>query len=157
MLKVVKAVTDGALKASLQGIVDESVDLAKLVGIDFTSLELNCREVTRINSLGVREWRTYFHRLRCDAVSIRFVELSPVLVTSLCVVSHMVEPAEIHSICAPFQCTSCSKTSLVVFGIEQLKALDPVRRDLAPVPCQECGKPASFDDYADEYFSFLEK
>lgn len=154
MLTATHQLENGVLRGKLKGVMDETVDLARLLGTGFKELEINAREVNRINSLGVKIWRNYFHKLRCDGVKVRFLELSPELVLQLNYLSDFIEKNEIVSLCAPYHCAGCgSQTLLTVLVASIPKGQTP---QVSPIPCQNCQKPAEFDEIPEEYFNFLE-
>lgn len=144
---------NGVLKAKLSGIMNENVDFDKLFGAEFRALELNCKGINRINSLGVKLWRNYFHKLRGTKIKVRFFELSPELVHQLNHLGDFVHKDDVESICAPYYCRSCATVTMRTFELATLGDLGQM--DLQPVPCQNCQDPAEFDEIPEEFFFFL--
>lgn len=154
MLNVGKAKDGHILDVTLEGVIDELTDFNGLLGRDFLEIHVHARDVTRINSMGIKSWRNYFHALRCDAIRVKFYELPPELVSQMNFVSYFVELPEIESLCVPFFCSSCNKTTLKAFSVPEVRK---IRGNLPEYPCEGCGQPARFDEIPEEYFSFLEE
>lgn len=153
MLNVAKTKDGPVLKVTLDGIIDELADLNSLIGRDFREIHIHARDVTRINSMGIKSWRNYFHGLRCEAIKVRFFELPPELVSQINFVSYFVEVPEIETLCVPFYCSPCNRTTLKVYSLGEIRK---ICKELQDQPCEKCGQPAHFDEIAEEYFSFLE-
>lgn len=153
MLNVAKVKDGPVLNVTLEGVIDELTDLNGLIGRDFQEIRVHAREVTRINSMGIKNWRNFFHALRCEAVRVRFLELPPELVSQMNFVSYFVELSEIESMCVPFFCSACNKTTLKAYSLDEVRRISG---DLPAQPCESCGQPANFDEIPEEYFSFLE-
>lgn len=140
------------VKIALSGVVDETTDFLSSIGKQSNSFDVYCREVTRINSVGIKLWREYFGKLRTSNTTLRFFELSPPLVATVNYISDFISNKEIHSVLAPFHCSNCNHTSLKLFTTDELKSSSA---DLPKIQCDKCKGPAEFDEIPDEFFSFL--
>jgi hypothetical protein len=137
-----------------KGTVDESAQFDKLIPADEFELQIRCREVTRINSLGIKEWFTFFGRVREQGRKVKFIELSPALVCQAGWVQNFILPEEVFSFCVPYQCQTCAQNFLKVFEVPELKNNNLL---LPTVDCPNCQKPAELDEIEDQYLSFLKK
>src|SRR5262245_27297654 len=91
------------------GVIDESTDFDKLLSTTDMKLDIYCKDVTRINSVGIKHWREFFQKFRQRGGALRFFEISPALVLTVNYLSDFISVAEIKSFCAPFICQSCSQ------------------------------------------------
>lgn len=141
-------------KLILSGIIDEAADLSPLLEGNPRALHLDCRNVSRINSIGVKLWREFFGRYRKGGGRAHFFNLSPALVSPLNYLSDFAQKDEIRSICVPFMCLSCEKTTIATYTTDELTKLN---LNLTPPPCAACGAKTEMDEIPEEYFSFLTK
>jgi hypothetical protein len=139
-------------KILLKGVVDESVDLKALLGGFGKSLNLYCKDVSRINSLGVKLWKEYFATFRKEGGEVKFFELSPALVASMNTVLDFVIKSEALSVCAPFLCENCDKSSVKIVSTADVPAF--VNSGLT-MTCPFCKAEAEFDDLPMQYFSSI--
>lgn len=152
MLLVTKDEKSSPTKYILSGVIDESTDFATLFGATEPFIQIYCRDVSRINSNGIMNWRQYFRKLRQAGGKLRFFEIAPILVTAINCIADFIEMQEIGSVCAPYQCNKCKKYSL--------KTLTPVeaKRLMATISiavCEHCTGEAELDEDPAEYFTFL--
>jgi hypothetical protein len=139
-------------KAILSGVIDENSNLAPLIEGRPSALYLYCRNVTRINSVGIKLWRAFFNSCRKDGRSLNFFELSPPLVSSCNYLNDFILMNEIHSLCVPFVCEACAKHTNLIFSIDELKKNLP--SPLAP-ECANCGAATEMNEIPEEYFAFI--
>lgn len=153
MLRILKNVDAGALTVQLAGNFDDQANLDNSIGSVTGSLKVRCREVTRINSIGIKHWRTYFGNLRKANVRLSFEEISSPLVEQMNFLADFIRPDEIGSVCATYYCSGCRNEDLKIYTVQELRKLD-----LANLvqPCPNCGAQASFDEIPEVYFAFLE-
>jgi hypothetical protein len=137
---------------TLSGIIDETVNFAQAVGEELKSMDFHCRNVERINSVGIKIWREYFDGLERSGVVKRFAELPPVLVSVTNSLSRFIPRDEIISFCVPFLCQECEKISLKTFLMSESSH---IVSKCDKIPCIFCGSVTELDEVAEEYFSFL--
>lgn len=153
MLSAVKNLTGDILSVKLQGMIDELSQFDQVIGSVPKELHINCREVGRVNSHGIRNWVQYFTQLAGRGVKLRFSELSPTLVPSYNLMANFIpQSAEVESICLPYSCTGCQAQLIQISTVAQLAKKKGPLPDLA---CPTCGKEAVFDDLEAEYLLFL--
>lgn len=138
----------------LTGSVDDADDFGKLIGPASGVLQVSCRGVTRINSVGVKNWIKFFSGLQQQKVQFSFEELSPALVENLNMVQNFLCGAPVVSVAIPYHCEGCG-TNLV--GAMKTDAIKAAGLKIAAAKCPKCGGQAEFDDEPDEYFAFLSR
>ena len=141
-------------KLTMSGVIDETVDFSKLSDARKSDLHILCREVNRINSVGIKIWRDFFRNYREQGGSVRFHELSPALVATMNYISDFVEIKELVSLCAPYICPKCKTSALKVLTVAEAKSCLPTPPSMA---CPKCSALMELDEIPEEYFSFTQK
>lgn len=154
MVKVAKEQQGNALVVRLSGSIEETVNLEELIGATPAEVIVNCKEITRINSVGVKGWIKYFASLQAKGVKLRFQECSTAIVEQINLISNFTCGGTVESIFVPFACTSCKSELIALFKVADLKAGD---LNLPELKCTKCSGKAVFDDIEEEYFSFLDR
>lgn len=152
MLTVTKEEKDGKQVIVLNGTIDETDDLSKIVGMPAGPIRISCRNLSRINSVGVKNWMKYFSLLQQNNIPFEFEELSVALVEQVNIVKNFACGGTILSIAMPFRCNAC-ETGLT--GAIKTDMVRSMNFNIAPVQCPKCKGTAEFDDVPEEYFSFL--
>lgn len=152
MVNVVKEQKGNALVVRLTGSIEETVNFDQLIGPPPAELWVNCKEVPRINSVGVKGWIKYFQAATAKGTKLKLMECSTSIVEQINLISNFTCGGTVESIFVPFSCTGC-KTELVgLFKCDDLKRL---QLKLPELKCSKCGGKAVFDDIPEEYFGFL--
>lgn len=141
-----------ALHVRLIGAIQENTSLEQLIGNPPAQLIVNCKEISRINSVGVKSWIKYFQTCQSKNVKITFIECSTIIVEQMNLISNFTAGGVVESVYVPFICTSCKNEMVGLFKTEEIKKLKFV---LPKVKCPKCENPAEFDDIPEEYFTFL--
>ena len=136
----------------LAGSIEESVNFEQLVGNPPAELHVNCKEVPRINSVGVKAWIKYFQGIQGKGTKLKFLECSTAIVEQINLISNFICGGTVESIFVPFSCTGCKSELVGLFKTADLKKLQLKLPDLK---CSKCGGKAVFDDIPEEYFGFL--
>lgn len=152
MLNATKEKKGDALVVALTGTIEESVNFEEVIGEVSGELQVNCKGIPRINSVGVKSWIKYFQGLTDKGVKIKFHECSTAIVEQINLISNFSCGGEVESIYVPYSCTDCDKEFEVLYTTEQLKKLN---FEVPEVDCPEGTGKAEFDDIPDEYFNFL--
>ena len=153
MITINKQQTEAGLLVELAGAIEENVHLDQLIGPVKDSLIVNCKGVTRINSVGVKTWMKYFQGLKAQSVSFKFIECSYPIIEQLNMISNFSCGGDVESILLPYSCVKCQNEFVAICGTVQLR-----ESGLQP-PAARCDKTdcaARFDDDPEEYFYFLE-
>ena len=136
----------------LTGSIEESVNFDQLIGPAPAELWVNCKEIPRINSVGVKAWIKYFQAAQAKGTKLKFIECSTAIVEQINLISNFCCGGAVESIFVPFSCTGCKSELVGLFKCEDLKKLQLRLPDLK---CSKCGGKAVFDDIPEEYFGFL--
>ncbi|MEK6705335.1 MAG: BON domain-containing protein [Bdellovibrionota bacterium] len=136
-------------RAALSGFIDETTDLSALASLA-GEIILNLKEVSRVNSCGVREWVNWL--CKAAASAIVYEECPVVVVKQLNAVPDFQGKAKISSFFAPYFCEDCDSEA------EMLLQSMQVEGGKAPeMKCGSCGKPMNFDAVPNQYFSFIKR
>jgi anti-anti-sigma regulatory factor len=152
MLKVSKEEKDGLWVLRLTGSIDETTDFDQLLGTPPAEAHLYCKEVSRINSTGVKGWIKYFQAQTAKGTKIKFYECSPSIVQQINLIINFTAGGSVESLSVPFSCVNCSAELIGVFTIEVVKKLN---LEVPDQVCTKCQGKALFDDIVTEYFGFI--
>lgn len=136
----------------LSGAIDEATDFNALIGPPSGSLVVYSRGVTRINSVGVKNWIRFFAALQQKGIPFSFEELGAPLVENSNMVQNFTCGGPVFSVAIPYECKACGANLTSAMKTADIKAAGfriPVAK------CPKCGGQAEFDDVAEEYFAFL--
>lgn len=136
----------------LSGVIDETTDFKTLFVREGSDLRLNCKDISRINSIGIRAWQNFFGRFRESGGIVKFEQVAPALVTAAGYISDFFAPDEVESLCVPYQCVKCSDLIVKVYTPKEVMSLMP---HFDGIPCEKCGATAELDEMPEEYFHFL--
>lgn len=154
MLKVTKEQKGSATEVKLSGSIEESVNFEALMGAPTGELILHCKEINRINSIGVKGWIKYFQALNSNGVKLKFIECSTAIVEQINLISNFTCGGVVESIYVPFACSSCKTELIALFKVADLKSGGI---QLPELKCTKCSGKAVFDDIEEEYFAFLDR
>jgi anti-anti-sigma regulatory factor/DNA-directed RNA polymerase subunit RPC12/RpoP len=147
----------GKVMISLDGIIDDSVDLAELIGSVPPScdVEVDCEAISRINSLGIQEWIRYFGRLQANGARLHFVECSPAILAPFSDILNFACGGTVESVNLPYRCAACHHSFRMPCTTEKLLT---IRQALPVFACESCGTgTATFDDIPEELLRFLDR
>jgi hypothetical protein len=153
MLNVTFERKKDVLKANFAGDLIRNIPLEDLVGPPAPEVIVNCREITRINSVGIRVWLRYFRGLAEKKVKVTLLECPPPVVEHFNNISNFRGKSEVESILVPYRCTICKIAESELHTIKEIKKkLPPNEKN-----CTHCGKKSVFDDITQEYFKFVKE
>lgn len=152
MVNVVKEQNGTALVVRLAGSIEESVNFDQLFGPPPAELWVSTKEVTRINSVGVKAWIKYFQGAQAKGTKLKFFECSTAIVEQINLISNFGCGGEVESIYVPFSCISCNLELVGLFKCDDLRRL---QLKLPELKCTKCGGKVMFDDIPEEFFGFL--
>jgi hypothetical protein len=136
-------------KAVLSGYLDENSDLTRLADSP-AELTINFKDVTRVNSCGVREWVNLLAKVPNTA--LKYEECPMIVVKQLNAVPDFQGKAKISTFYAPYFCEECDEEAMRLLDVSQITS------DKAPdQACEKCKKPLNFDAIANQYFSFIKR
>lgn len=154
MINVTKELNGGTLTVRMVGSIEETVNFEELIGTPPQELVVSTKEISRINSVGVKGWIKYFQGLSSRGVRIRFIECSTSIVEQINLISNFTCGGSVESIFVPFACNNCKSELVGLFTTQSLKDSGLA---IPSVKCGKCGGTAEFDDIPEEYLGFLER
>jgi anti-anti-sigma regulatory factor len=144
----------GGLIVRLHGTIEENMNFEQLIGNFEGLLNVNCRGITRINSVGVKTWIRYFQNLKAMGKQFKFSDCSHPIVEQMNVISNFSCGGEIESVLLPYSCAKCAKEFVATVKTADLKARG---LQIPKVKCEKADCGAVFDDDPEEYLYFLEE
>jgi anti-anti-sigma regulatory factor len=154
MLNVTKEKAGAGILVRLSGSIEESANFEQLIGPAAAELTVNCKDIPRINSVGVKAWIKYFQGVQSKGTKLKFVECSTAIVEQINLISNFTCGGTVESIYVPFACEKCRTELIGMFKTEDLKKMN---FQLPALKCSKCGGQAVFDDIPEEYLGFLAK
>lgn len=155
-MKCERKTVDGTTHLTLRGEVDEDFNLHE----EFARLQgpvcFNLREVTYIDSSGLREWIQAVEKIPREC-RVEFHEVSVRFIYQLNMSLNARGHGRVVSFISPYYCGRCDKRRDVLLVIDA-HPQELGRPDAVTVPqqqCSECGNPLIFDELPEEYFMFL--
>jgi len=144
--------TDRARIVKLAGVLDDTVDFETLIGPMPRVILVECSQITRVNSIGVKRWMQYFALVPASQAQIVYVDCSPAIVEQFNMVVNFGGAGRIRSVQAPFTCMGCDHRFVEIYMTENLLK---EKFNIGSRHCPKCKGEAVFDDHPAEYFSFL--
>lgn len=130
----------------LGGHIDEDSRFDVVNGLS-GNIIFNFKDVTLINSLGIRNWVNFIKTL--SAKPVFYAECPPLIVRQLNMVPSFMGHAKVLSAFAPYVCDSCDNESAVLLEEKAFGTLEEV------IKCQKCGKEENeLDGHPQQYFAF---
>lgn len=134
-------------------LTEDAVLYECLANVTDQDIVLDCEDVTRINSCGVRDWVRWMQALEQRKNRVFLRRCSPALVAQFNMIRNFTGQAHVLSILAPFICESCQRESTQVFATQEMP---PGFIPVSP-PCPQCGTDMTFDEIPESYFDFVER
>jgi hypothetical protein len=154
VVNVTKEQKGNLLSVRLMGSIEESVNFDQLLGPPPPEMEVNCKEIPRINSVGVKAWIKYFQACQAKGTKLRFKECSIAIVEQINLISNFTCGGTVVSLFVPFSCSTCKSELVGLFKSEDLKKMG---LNIPDLKCTKCNGKAIFDDIPEEFFSFLSR
>lgn len=152
---IIKKNIDGSDLMELSGNLNE--DAGKILPVLSaglgSSVTINFKLVTSINSFGVHAWIGFIRKISVGR-SLIFEECTPEIVSQINMVPIFRANASINSVYAAFACPHCGHVQhhLFVKGKNMPEWLD---RAIEVVNCARCGAPSEMDSPQRDFFAFL--
>lgn len=136
----------------LDKTIDENTSFDRMIGAVQGKLILNCGQVMRLNSAGVRSWKRYFDSLAANGVELIFTKCSPAMIEQITLFTGFLCGGRVESFYLPYLCSKCGDSSNILITPKELEDRGFTAE---PISCPACGGQALFDDDQELYFSFL--
>lgn len=144
----------------LEGVIDEQSRLAEIVeqmrahrGLE--TLIIDMGGITRLNSVGVRDWVLALRALREIFAKVQLMDCTPPVMNEVNFVRNFSEGTIITSFQAPLFCTRCSKESVATINV-----YDPVNgnqvKSLPSFSCDRDDCENALDDDESSFLAFLD-
>lgn len=153
MLKVQREKNESGLVLKLSGVLEESLILDDIFGPPEPEMNVFCKEVLRINSVGVKAWIKYFQKAASLGSKLKFHECSPTIVEQINNISNFTCGGDVVSMCLPFICENCGVEYTISYRTDEVKAAN---FEIIAPKCTKCGGNVVFDDIPEEFFSFMD-
>ena len=147
--------SEGAVRIFLKGALDERTNLREVFSdLKGPLVTVDLREVTRINSSGVRSWINTMKQV-AGAFSIEYAECSRAVVDQLNMITNFFTSGTIVSFYAPYYCRACDREKDMLLQAGPLAAAPGGAPEAPRLSCPECGGELVFHEDEEKYFSFL--
>lgn len=134
----------------LSGRIDENADLAAFAAdLPFDGATVDLGGLTRINSIGVREWMDFVGGL--GSRKLRLVRCAPVFVEQLNAIANFAGSTDVVSVLSEFECESDGEASHVEVQVADVRA---GKYPLSP-RCPRCAAEMIPAQENELYFRFL--
>ena len=155
-MEIKKEIKNGKPIIRLSGPIDESMGDIGNIQFDVPRLlEVNCKDVNRVTSIGIMRWVKSFKAVREQGIKLQFTECSPTIIRQgSMLLTGFLRKDEIASIGLPFFCEECRVETITY---NDVAGLEKKNFELPEVNCKNCGKPAEFDDVPELYFQVFQE
>lgn len=135
----------------LSGHINEDSDLSLMGEIKGNELTLDLKNITLINSCGIRDW-IEFQKQNFDFTRVIYRNCPQVIIEQMNIVAGFIHPKGIiESFFAPYYCESSDQeVKLLITPSEVIDGKAPAKKN-------DDGEDLEFDDIEAQYFNFLKK
>ncbi len=154
MIQVEKEQKGSISVYKLSGNIEEDTHLEEILGPPKPQMEIHCKNISRINSIGVKTWIKYFQGCQKAGSKITYVECSTAIVEQINLILNFNCGGTVESVYLPFSCTQCRTELAGLFKVVDLKKLNMT---LPTLKCTKCSGKAEFDDIPEDYLAFLNR
>ncbi len=136
---------------AIVGSIDENADFS-VFEANHNDIHVDCSQIYRINSTGVRKWMKLFETVKKKGVKVFYYQVSTALIEQFNSIRNFGMGGHVMSAVLPFICKKCMRMRLIV----KTKAeVDQIDLSTFQIPCEHCGQNTlQFDDDAREYLHF---
>jgi ABC-type transporter Mla MlaB component len=140
------------LNVDLPALIDERFEFSKLVpALPTEELKVSCKQVRRINSMGLRNLLKFVNQVRSSKIKLSFIEVTPPLVEQASMLRNLLTSTEVESMLLPYYCENCDETQLKLSSTKGLSQ-NAIQAEIAnTVICQGCQMQTKFDAVVEHY------
>ena len=138
------------------GPIDEEaeVHLTQFLKTLGQKVVVNFRQITTVNSCGVRAWINFMRELS-KGRQVVFEECKPEIISQINMIPSFRASAHIQSVYGSYDCPKCKNHQDVL--LTRGKNLPNRLADGLPeIPCAKCQAPLELDELEEEYFAWLD-
>ncbi len=144
---------NGSETVALAGQINEDaeVTLAELKDKISHDCTFNMKEVTSINSCGVRAWINFIRDVE-KSKKVIFEECPPEIVSQINMIPNFKGKSKVKSVYASYACEKCGSHKMEMFtdGVNMPKSLD---EKLPEVKCTKCSNKKEMEELEDEFYA----
>lgn len=133
---------------------DAEVSLAKLAEQITKNSIFNLKEITSINSCGVRAWINFLREVE-KKNKIVFEECTPEIVSQINMIPNFKGKSHIKSVYASYVCDNCDFMHLHLFQAGN-NLPEKTGDEIETVNCPKCNSIMEMEELEDEFFSWIE-
>ena len=133
---------------------DAEVSLAGLFEQISQKCVFNLKNISAINSCGVRAWINFLREAERSR-EIIFEECPPEVVSQINMIPNFRGNSHIRSVYASYVCDSCDLQKQHLFK-EGENLPSSLSEELSPLSCPKCGEDMEMEELEDEFFGWLE-
>jgi hypothetical protein len=142
---------DNKSAIKLIGIIDENTDFSSLLKLKGQNLSFNFKEISSINSCGIRTWVNFMKELA--GTPIEFVECPPLIVRQMNMVPSFLGSATVKSVYLPYVCDECDHEHQQMISIQEYKSGVTIAQTIT---CKNCSSnEMELDGNVKQYFAFV--
>jgi anti-anti-sigma regulatory factor len=141
---------DAVTRIALSGDLTDEADLTPLRSTPGAWV-FDLGEISRINSIGVRNWIHFVRDCERAGRELTFERCSPAIVQQMSMIlNFMGAHSRVSSVLVPYLCTQCTVEHLEVLEIAPGAAIRP------SMPCPKCDALMELDELVETYRELLE-
>ncbi len=155
MLKITTQRNGNVLVATLDGNADHDAGFAEQINTEgIKTLQITCRNVDLITSLGAKVWIQYFGSIKKQGIAVEFYQCSYAVIEQINLIKSFRLSGKVISMLVPYACSRCHHE------FSELQTTDALRSLHFQTPKRTCPKchtseGAVFDDIEEEFFGFM--
>ncbi len=145
----------GRTTVVMSGWMDERSEWPQLGPPVKGHLLLDLREITLLNSMGVRGWVLWLASLKVDG-DVILVHCSPTVLKQITILEGFLnDRTKIGSICVPYFCEDCSREENLLIDITSLPKPPTFSSAVSEFNCSVCGMNMHLDMVESQFMNFL--
>ena len=126
---------------NLSGVINEYTDLTPLLKKPGSSLILNLKGISYINSLGVTRWLGMLRDLEVEGKSVEYQECSQPFLLQCSMVLTLTQGVKLSSGYVSHYCEDCAESFMQLVQFEKVNL-----SEIPSFPCPSCGKDTPMED-----------
>ena len=144
--KVTISNEEGKTVVNLIGVIDEDAKFDEISGQSGT-IVINFKEISGINSCGVRNWVNFIKTL--SGQEVHYANCPPTVVKQMNMIPSFVAHAKVDSVFVPYVCDNCDNEKLELVSVDKFGSVQEVMK------CEKCGQEElELDGHPQQYFAF---
>ncbi len=139
-------------KLLLKGVIDEDSTFESILKLS-SPLVLNFKDITSINSCGIRSWVNFLKDL--GETKVVYEECPPLIVRQLNMVPSFAGTATISSVYVSYVCDNCEAEKKILVDADKFRTKQSLQI-AESFPCESCKEgEMELDSHPKQYFAFV--